>query len=203
MKAILLLLIFSFSIQKEVKDNIMLRYDRINLSSEYDYGIYVPDFFTQNRKIFYYYIGTELETFPCDITYRFRGLDNYKNVSIYHEEKKGNFSTYFFKIEKAYEEAITIDFNVTNVKGEQTFLIGTIYEELNSYIVRLENIKEVKEIQIYKNKPLYILFGTEDICLYIYYLVQRIYINTHLKYLYHLITFLKIFFIFAMVLISP
>jgi len=93
-------------------------------------------------------------------------LDNYKNVSIYHEEKKGNFSTYFFKIEKAYEDGITIDFNVTNVKGENTFLIGTIYEEFNSYIVRLENIKEAKEIQIYKNKPLYILFGTEDIYQY-------------------------------------
>ena len=162
MKAVILLLLFFSSSSKEVKKDILFRYDRVNLSIEYDYHLYTPDYFTKNKKTLYHYIGTESNILPCDISYCFRGLkDSCKNISIYHEEKKGNSSVFFFKVEKPYEEEITVDFNITNVKGENTFIINTIYEEFNKYITRLDNIWEPNILQIYKNKPLYILFTAE------------------------------------------
>ena len=161
MKAIILLLFFFLTYQKEVKKDTIC-YDRVNISSEYDYYINTPDYFTQNKISLYYYIGTELDILPCDIFYCFRGIkDSCKNISIYHEEKKGNFNAFFFKVEKQYGEEINVDFNITNVKDENSFIIGTIYEEFNKYIVRLDNILEPKTIQIYKNKPLYILFNAQ------------------------------------------
>ena len=158
--SIIFFLLFIFSIQKEVKENVLLSYNEIlNLSSIYDYHLYVSNDDFDNT--IYFIIETELNIMPFDICYSIRGSNetSSKNISIYHVEKKGQLNAFFFKLEFSNDIKKIIDFNVSNINGGYALLLCSKYEQLNSNIIRIENAKNENKIQIYKNKPLILLFS--------------------------------------------
>jgi len=170
MKALLkifFLLIVSFIVSKDTQDILYFRRNNmLNLSSIYDYKINfhiekserLPSF-----SVIYFFIATELNSLPFDITYSFRGTnDTSKNISIYHEERKGKFNTFFFKFEKPKDEIKIIDFNVSNIKGEYALLVNSMFEELNSNIIKIENNLQQKSIDIHKDIPIFILFNIQN-----------------------------------------
>ena len=158
--SIIFFLLFIFSIQKEVKENVLLSYNEIlNLSSIYDYHLYVSNDDFDNT--IYFIIETELNIMPFDICYSIRGSNetSRKNISIYHVEKKGQLNAFFFKLEFSNDIKKIIDFNVSNINGGYALLLCSKYEQLNSNIIRIENAKNENKLQIYKNKPLILLFS--------------------------------------------
>ena len=163
---IFFLLIVNLTVSKDINENLSFyRNNMLNLSSLYDYKIkftiekdnYYPSF-----SYFYFFIATELNIFPFDITYSFRGANiTSKNISIYHEEIKGKFNCYFFKLEKPKDDIEFIDFNISNIKGEYALLVNSVFEELNSNIVKIKNSSEPQSIEIHKDKPIFILFDIQ------------------------------------------
>ena len=161
--SVLIFLLFIFTIQKDVKENIPLGFDLLNLSSSYDYRIYTSDS-SKQKKTLYFLIETELNEMPFDIDYRFRGSNNsFTNISVDHQEKKGNLNAFFFHLEKPDEKDLIIDFNVTNIKGEYALLTCSMFEELNSNIIRIEDTMKENKIKFNKDNPVFILFNTENL----------------------------------------
>ena len=167
---IFFLLIVNFTVSKDINENLSFyRNNMLNLSSLYDYNIqFTVD--KDNRfpsfPYFYFFIATELNEIPLDITYSFRGENiTSKNISIYHEERKGKFSCFYFKLEKPKEYIEFIDFNISNIKGDYALLVNSIFEELNSNIVKIKNSSEPQSIEIHKDIPIFISF---DIQIYKY-----------------------------------
>ena len=161
--SIIIFLLFIFSIEKEVKEKLMIDYDLLYLSSSCDYHIYTSDS-SKFKKIVYFLVETELNEIPFNIRYSFRGSDISKNVTIYHQEEKGNLKAFFFKLEKPNEkEDFIIDFNITNIKGEYAFFCCSMFEEINSNFVRIEDTTKENKLQIHKNTPVFILFNTANL----------------------------------------
>ena len=105
MKALLKIifpLIVHFTVSKDIKDKERLSLNgMLNLSSVYDYHIYYDIYKDYLLSDIYFFIATEMNIIPFDITYSFRGAnDSSKNISIYHEEQKGKLKAFFFKLEK-------------------------------------------------------------------------------------------------------
>ena len=161
MKIIYTLFLLIFTFQKEVKEDIRWNlYDSLNLSSAYDYKIHMT-IYHESMTILYFLIGTELNTFPFNIYYSIRNSnDSFKKISVYHEEKKGNLNVFFFKLEKRNNTIATFDFNISDIQGEYALLVSTQFEELNSNIVLIENVYKPNILNLYKNKPIFLLFST-------------------------------------------
>ena len=160
--SIIILLLFIFTIQKEVKENVKLDFELLSLSSSYDYRIYTFDT-SKIKKTIYFIIETELNTLPFDICYSIRGSTDKKNISIYHQEQKGNLIAFFFKIEKPDTSFMIIDFNVSNINSRYALLGRSDFEEINANIIHIEDAIKENKIQIIKNKPLLLLFNTENL----------------------------------------
>ena len=160
--SLLIFLLFIFTIQKEVKEKVMLDFDLLNLSSSYDYHIYTSDSSKLKKKI-YFLIETELDSMPFNISYNFRdSQDTFKNVSIYYQEQKGNLTAFFFKLEKPDEKDV-IEFNVANIIGEYALFGCSMFEELNSNFIRIEDTSKANKIRIYNSRPSFILFNTANL----------------------------------------
>ena len=160
MSAIILFL-FVLTIQKEVKENVELKdLGILTLSPSYDYHIYAPEY--SNSKTIYFIIETELNTLPFDIYYTVRGTTEKKNITIYHQEQKGKLNALFFKYEKGYTSTLTLDFYISNIISQYAILVRSQYEESNSNFIRLDNPEKENKIQVYKNKPLIILFKSAN-----------------------------------------
>ena len=161
MKIIYILFLLIFTSQKEVKEDIRWNlYDSLNLSSAYDYKIHMT-IYHESMTTLYFLIGTELNTFPFNIYYSIRNSnDSFKKISVYHEEKKGNLNAFFFKLEKRNNTIATFDFNISDIQGEYALLVSTQFEELNSNIVLIENLYKPNILNLYKNKPIFLLFST-------------------------------------------
>ena len=160
------LLIVNLTLSKDINETLRFYSNNmLNLSSLYDYKIkFTID--KDNRyssfSEFYFFISTELDTIPFDITYSFQGSNiTSKNISIYHEERKGKFNSYFFKLEKPKEDIDFIDFKISNIKGEYALLVNSMFEELNSNIVKIKNSSEPQSIEINKDIPIFILFDIQ------------------------------------------
>ena len=163
---LIFLLLVNLTVSKDINEiGSFYSNNMLNLSSLYDYKIkftignsdWYPHF-----SYFYFFIATELNIIPFDITYSFRGSNiTSKNISIYHEEIKGKFNSYFFKLEKPKEYIEFIDFNITNIKGEYALLVNSIFEELNSNIVKIKNSSVPQSIEIHKDKPIILLFNIQ------------------------------------------
>ena len=162
MSAIILLL-FIFTIQKEIQENVELKdLGILTLSPSYDYHIYVTDN-TKTTNPIYFIIETELNTLPFDIYYTVRGTSAKINISIYHQEQKGNLNALFFKYEKENTSSLTLDFYITNIISQYAILVRSQYEESNSNFIRIEDPEKENKIQVYKNKPLILLFNSENL----------------------------------------
>ena len=157
-------LIINLTVSKDIKDLRLNRNNMLNLSLLYDYKI---KFMINNDNRypsfpFYFFIATELDSIPFDITYSFGGENiTSKNISIYYEERKGKFNCYFFKLEKPKEDIEFIDFNISNIKGEYALIVNSMFEELNSNIVKIKNSSEPQSIEIHKDIPIFILFNIQ------------------------------------------
>ena len=162
--SIIIFLLFIFTIQKEVKEKEMKDFELLNLSSSYDYYIYTSDS-SKFKKTVYFLVETELNKISFNISYCFRGPNfTPENISIYHQEEKGNLTAFFFKLEKPNEkEDFIIDFNVTIIKGEYILFYCSMFEEINSNFVRIEDTTKENKIQIYNNKPAFILFNSANL----------------------------------------
>ena len=162
MSAIILLL-FIFTIQKEIQENVELKdLGILTLSPSYDYHIYVTDN-TETTNPIYFIIETELNNLPFDIYYTVRGTSAKINISIYHQEQKGNLNALFFKYEKENTSSLTLDFYITNIISQYAILVRSQYEESNSNFIRIEDPEKENKIQVYKNKPLILLFNSENL----------------------------------------
>ena len=94
------LLIVNLTVSKDINETLRFyRNSLLNLSSFYDYKIkfiLIKDNFEPTFPYFYFFIATELNNIPLDITYSFGGENiTSKNISIYHEERKGKFNSFF------------------------------------------------------------------------------------------------------------
>ena len=162
MSAIILFL-FVLTIQKEIQENVELKdLGILTLSPSYDYHIYVTDN-TKTTNPIYFIIETELNTLPFDIYYTVRGTSAKINISIYHQEQKGNLNALFFKYEKENTSSLTLDFYITNIISQYAILVRSQYEESNSNFIRIEDPEKENKIQVYKNKPLILLFNSENL----------------------------------------
>ena len=164
MKSIIIIFLFIFSIQKEVKEKEMLDFDLLNLSSSYDYHIYTSDS-SKFKKTVYFLIETKLDEMPFNIEYSFRGSSEKPSIiEKYDEEKKGNLKAFLFKLNKPNEkENFIIDFNITNINGEYALFGCSMFEERNSNFIRIEDTSKETKIQILKNKPAFILFNSANL----------------------------------------
>ena len=142
----------------------MLDFDLLNLSSSYDYHIYTSDS-SKFKKTVYFLVETELNEMPFNISYSFRGSGEMtSNISIHHQEEKGKLKAFFFRLEKPNEkENFIIDFNVTNINGEYALFGCSMFEEINSNFVRIEDSTKENKIQIRNNMPIFILFNSANL----------------------------------------
>ena len=160
------LLIVNLAFSKDINETLRLyRNNMLNLSSLYDYKIkFILDYDNIDPSFseFFFLIATELNSIPFDITYSLQGTNiTSKNISIYHEERKGKFNSYFFKLEKPKEDIEFIDFKVSNIKGEYALLVNSLFEQLNSNVVKIKNSSEPQSIEIHKDIPIFILFDIQ------------------------------------------
>lgn len=159
--SILFLFLFIASFQKEVKRDILLNQIKLlDLYPDYDYLIYLYTSRFSSETI-YFLIETKLNTMPLDIAYSLRDSNDtsIKNISIYHEEQKGNLNAFFFKIDIPHDVNTIIDLNVTNIRGHA--LLGcSEFEELNSNFMRIEDATKEIKLQIYKNRTLILLYNS-------------------------------------------
>ena len=160
------LLIVNLTVSKDINESLRFyRNSLLNLSSFYDYKIKFiisKDNFEPTFPYFYFFIATELNKIPLDITYSFGGENiTSKNISIYHEERKGKFNSFFFKLEKPKEDIELIDFKISNIKGEYALIVNSMFEELNSNVVKIKNSSVPQSIEIHKDLPIFILFDIQ------------------------------------------
>ena len=85
-------------------------------------------------------------------------------------------------MEKPDEKYDIIDFNISNINGEYALICCSEYEELNSNIVRILDKNMEYKIQIYKNKPLILLFNIDSIIRYQSFQVQVSSFNVFKKF---------------------